>query len=106
MRGLLVGQCAIPANLPDPARFAIHKLIVAQERAAGFQTKVQKDVTQAMALVEALIEIGRDYELQEALAALPEYGYGKVAEKIRKSLTLTDSPAQDAIEGYLAKLTD
>ncbi|MCE1172019.1 MAG: hypothetical protein LWW84_11970, partial [Azovibrio sp.] len=106
VRGLLVGQYAIPANFPDPARFAIHKLIVAQERAAGFQTKVQKDVTQAMALVEALIEIGRDYELQEALAALPEYGYGKVAEKIRKSLTLTDSPAQDAIEGYLAKLTD
>jgi hypothetical protein len=60
VRGLLVGQYAIPANFPDPARFAIHKLIVAQERVAGFQTKVQKDVTQAMALVvEAMVEFGR-----------------------------------------------
>lgn len=104
VRGLLIGQYAIPANFPDPARFAIHKLIVAQERTAGFQTKVQKDVNQAMELVEALVEIGRDHELQTAIAALPEYGYGKVTEKIRKSLMLTDSPAKRAVEPHLAKL--
>ena len=35
---------------------------------------------------------------------LPSYGYAKIAEKIRKSLTLTDHPAKNAAEAYLAQL--
>jgi hypothetical protein len=31
-RGLVVGSYAFPINLPDPARFAIHKLVIAQAR--------------------------------------------------------------------------
>ncbi|MFA7269781.1 MAG: GSU2403 family nucleotidyltransferase fold protein, partial [Sterolibacterium sp.] len=31
-KGLIVGNYAIPVMLPDPARFAVHKLIIAQER--------------------------------------------------------------------------
>lgn len=33
LKGLVVGSYAIPANFPDPARFAVHKLIISQERA-------------------------------------------------------------------------
>lgn len=104
VRGLLVGQYAIPANFPDPARFAIHKLIVAQERTLTFQTKVQKDVTQAIEIVASLIEVGREDDLRAAVDALPAYGYARIAEKIRKSLTLTDHPAKNAVEACLAQL--
>ena len=43
-------------NVPRPARFALHKLIVAAVRPAAWQTKVEKDLAQAIALLEILIE--------------------------------------------------
>ena len=42
-------------NVPEPARFAFHKLWLASERPAAEQTKAAKDVRQAGQLVEALI---------------------------------------------------
>jgi len=40
-------------RVPQPARYAVHKLVVAQLREAG-STKKQKDLSQASALIEAL----------------------------------------------------
>ena len=45
----------IPVLIPAPERFAIHKMIVAQRRPAGV-TKKGKDLAQAAALINILIE--------------------------------------------------
>ncbi|MBA3520738.1 MAG: hypothetical protein H0T75_24565 [Rhizobiales bacterium] len=44
----------IPVRVPAPARYATHKLIVAQKRGGGDAGKRQKDLVQAKALIEAL----------------------------------------------------
>ena len=41
-------------NVPAPARFAVHKLLVAQGRPTAFQTKAAKDVAQAARVLDAL----------------------------------------------------
>ena len=46
-RGILV-------NVPQPARYAIHKLVISQRRAASMQVKVIKDLHQAASLLEIL----------------------------------------------------
>jgi hypothetical protein len=35
---------AVLVNIPNPARFALHKLIVAGERGGTFITKIRKDL--------------------------------------------------------------
>ncbi len=66
-KGLIVGNYAIPITLPDPARFAIHKLIIAQERVRDRDVKAIKDIEQANAVLQALVELGRDADIEEAL---------------------------------------
>ncbi len=46
----------ILVSVPHPARFALHKLITSQERAAAFQTKVEKDLRQAAQVLKVLSE--------------------------------------------------
>jgi hypothetical protein len=43
-------------NVPDPARYAFHKLLVSRSREVVSQTKAEKDIRQAMQLFEALAE--------------------------------------------------
>lgn len=43
-------------NVPDPARFALHKLVISQRRPTAFAAKAAKDIDQAKQLLEALIE--------------------------------------------------
>lgn len=73
-RGLVVGTYAFPINLPDPARFAIHKLIIAQLRRGEGEAKIQKDIRQADELLAGMIEIGLAHEIEEAINALPATG--------------------------------
>ena len=44
LKGLIVCTYAIPANFPDPARFAVHKLIISQET-ASFLLSLLKNIT-------------------------------------------------------------
>jgi len=53
------------ARIPDPARFAVHKLLVAKQRPPAFQSKRDKDLAQAAHLIEALDEL-RPGELRRA----------------------------------------
>lgn len=45
---------AVIANVPDPARYALHKLLVHAERRVRSPEKAQKDLRQAAALIEVL----------------------------------------------------
>src|SRR5690606_21535494 len=51
-QGILLDRAdACMVNLPDPARYGLHKLLVAAERGAR-HTKYRKDILQALALIE------------------------------------------------------
>ena len=54
-------------NVPQPARYAVHKLIVATRRARTAAAKARKDIEQAMALIRVLAEDQPD-ELAHAYA--------------------------------------
>lgn len=47
---------AVLVNIPNPARYALHKLIIAGERGGAFATKVRKDLWQAAALLTYLVD--------------------------------------------------
>jgi hypothetical protein len=75
----------VSVNVPQPARFAIHKLILAQKRDGGSRTKRQKDLAQADALIDAL-ELHDRYALHDALADAMSRGRGGWREPILRSL--------------------
>ena len=62
---LLAEEGAVVVNVPAPARFAVHKLIVNAERSGSFRTKANKDLLQAAALAEYLAT-NRPDELSDA----------------------------------------
>ncbi len=51
---------AVLVSVPAPERFAIHKLMVAGERAGAQRTKANKDLRQAAALIEHLWQVSPD----------------------------------------------
>jgi hypothetical protein len=58
------GACIV--NLPDPARFAIHKLIVYGERPIAERAKSNKDIEQAAALVQWHLDVQRQAAVRAA----------------------------------------
>lgn len=56
----------VPINVPEPERYAVHKMIVSQERSdhPRSQTKSKKDLAQASELILALAAC-RAYELKD-----------------------------------------
>jgi len=55
-QAVLVGGAGILVNVPDPARFAFHKLWISRRRPVSEQTKAAKDLRQAGDLLEVLLE--------------------------------------------------
>lgn len=84
---LLSGRDAVIVNLPHPARYALHKLIIAGEREGGFQAKAGKDLVQAALLLAALKE-SRPWEVEEAWANLVSRGKGWHTRAVRGLQTL------------------
>ncbi len=82
------------ANVPHPARFALHKLIVYGERAGSFAAKANKDLAQAACLLAALKQ-HRAWEVEEAWADLVGRGKGWV-DRARYGL--------DALERFAPEL--
>ncbi|OAP37017.1 GSU2403 family nucleotidyltransferase fold protein [Sinorhizobium americanum] len=63
VRTVLLYGSGVSVLVPDPARFAVHKLIVASRRHATSALKRDKDVMQAGILVEALLQTRRSSDL-------------------------------------------
>ena len=63
------------ANVPHPARFALHKLIVYGEREGTFAAKANKDLAQAACLL-GVLKLHRAWEVEEAWADLAARGKG------------------------------
>ena len=56
VRAVALHGAGIPVQVPQPAKYAVHKLIVAQKRRQDERVKRGKDLLQAKALIEALTE--------------------------------------------------
>jgi hypothetical protein len=56
VRGVVVDGGGVLVNVPDPARFALHKLIISGEREAVMHTRREKDLNQAAQLLSILLE--------------------------------------------------
>jgi len=68
---------AVVVNIPHPARYALHKLLVYGERTGTFLQKSQKDLWQTAALLAYLID-RRAWEVEEAWSDLLARGKGWV----------------------------
>ena len=73
IRTVMLHKGGIPVLVPQPARYAIHKLIVAARRNFG-EGKDMKDLKQAHYLAHAFYETGRQEELSQALKEAMERG--------------------------------
>ncbi len=65
---VVVARAGILVNVPSPARFALHKLVLAERRVAAFQTKTRKDLSQSAQLIELLLS-DRPADLRAAWSA-------------------------------------
>jgi hypothetical protein len=66
---------AVVINVPEPARFALHKLIVSAERSGSFRAKAAKDLAQATHLLVHLWQ-HRERSVRAALQDLRKRGKG------------------------------
>jgi hypothetical protein len=78
MRTVLLHKSGVLVNVPEPSRYAIHKLIVATRRRTdgAFVLKRDKDIRQAELLFEALYETRRSSDFALAYDEAEERGPG------------------------------
>jgi hypothetical protein len=74
----------IPVRLPHPVRFALHKLIVAERRKDS--DKAGKDRSQAVMVMDAIIESGDALLLRDVYAALPRKWRLMIIESIAQQI--------------------
>jgi hypothetical protein len=91
IRTVILHKGGIPVLVPQPQRYAIHKLIVATRRHAG-EGKEMKDLLQASSIAAALLETRRQSDLLEALQDAESRGphWKEALAKARKRLTSLD----------------
>lgn len=75
---LFCAEGAVVVNVPHPARYALHKLLVYGERSGAFIVKSNKDIVQAGCLLSLLKE-RRPWEVEEAWEDLLSRGKGWVS---------------------------
>ena len=103
MRGAVVDGGGILVNVPDPARFAIHKLIVSGEREAVMHTRREKDLNQATQVFSILLE-DRPGDIRVAWEEIQSHGRGWV-KRVRNGVSALRRHAGpvigEEIEAYL-----
>lgn len=67
-RAVVVALDGILVNIPNPSRFALHKLVISQRRNPGEENKARKDIRQAGQLLEVLLEM-RPGDVELAVAS-------------------------------------
>lgn len=73
IHGVMIAGTPCLVNVPQPARYALHKLIISQERDVTATDKKTKDLRQARLLIE-LIKADRPGDLTLALESLARKG--------------------------------
>jgi len=94
----------IPLTVPHPAYFALHKLIVSTLRIDTRAEKSQKDLQQAMVLLEAMLQL-YPAEVDEAERALADDARVRVGQAATRALTVARHPASEQLADYLENLS-
>ncbi|HEY3598458.1 MAG TPA: GSU2403 family nucleotidyltransferase fold protein [Paraburkholderia sp.] len=103
-RGFILGkEHVVPVMLPNPARFALHKLIVSTLRDPSHAAKAEKDRRQATVLIDALTEKFPDW-LSAAADALEKKARPKVAKAAMQALNF-DLSLSERARDFLADLS-
>jgi len=55
-KAVLLNKAGVLVNIPNPARYALHKLVVAQRRPPAQASKSNKDRAQVAQIIECLLE--------------------------------------------------
>lgn len=102
-RAAIVNGGATLVNVPDPARFALHKLIISSERPSTEHAKRAKDLCQASQLLDVLLD-ERPSDLWLALEDLESRGRGWRSRLKRGVSALAGSEPEPAarLQGMLA----
>jgi len=95
-RATVVNGGGILVNVPAPARFAFHKLIIAQERDVSTHDKTEKDLLQAAQLLSVMAE-ERAGDLMLASDEIKARGGGWV-KRVRKGLSMMKRLDQAAFD--------
>ena len=80
-------------NVPHPARYALHKLLIDGERSGSFTQKANKDLAQAAALLD-WFKIYRPWEVEEAWQDMVTRGKGWVG-RVERGIKALDRQAPD-----------
>ncbi|MDZ4169943.1 MAG: GSU2403 family nucleotidyltransferase fold protein [Coriobacteriia bacterium] len=88
VRAAVVDGGVVAVNVPDAARFALHKLMIAGERPAAMQPKREKDLSQAAQILEVMCE-DRPGDLVIAWEALVVRGKSWT-NRVAKSISALD----------------
>jgi len=81
MAPLISRHGAVPVRVPEPARFAVHKLVVADLR-VNQRDKTAKDIHQAAVLLAALAQ-RQPGDIEQAVSALPKSAKPHGARRIK-----------------------
>lgn len=103
-QGAVINGSGILVNIPTPARFAFHKLIVSQEREATMHAKVEKDIIQAAQVFSVLAE-ERPGDLLLAWDEVKRRGKGWV-KRISVGLSIMEKRHRAEYEMVLAVLPE
>lgn len=83
----VVSGAGVLVNVPAPGRFVLHKLVVAERRPAAWQSRMEKDIAQAVELLEVMLD-RRPGDLliaKDAADAMPN-AFQKALERGRRKL--------------------
>jgi len=98
-QAVIIGGAGILINVPDPARFALHKLWISERRPVSEQTKAVKDRRQAGDLLEVLLE-DRPADLERAWEVLVRNA--SAAKTVRTAIGRLSSDLQDRLKSHLS----
>lgn len=89
-------------NIPSPARFALHKLVVSQRRPAAFAVKARKDILQAQEVLGLLAEErpGDILLAMEAVQKMPS----KFRAQLNQGMSQLDAKILEKLSGYMEPL--
>lgn len=100
---LLSGLGAVFVTVPNPARYAVHKLLVFGERSGAYLAKARKDLDQAAALIEWYLNNNPDVLLdKERLLITQGKGWQKRYETGLKALANTYGQIHQRLESARA----
>lgn len=98
-------RSGVLVNVPQPAHYAVHKLIVATRRPVSARDKARKDIEQAAALIRVLAE-DRPDELEDAFTEAYDRGPSwrqHVDRGMRRLPADARMALMDAVEGFESK---